>query len=301
MMLSPASQRLLAQWPVTPGQVWQCGSHRVMCGDATDLHHVVQLMDGQPWRCLCTSPPYLSRRHYQQRITDWQALALGFMEAAMLWAAPDSDALVNLGLIYEHRRVVRYWEPWLDACEARGWPLFGWYVWDKLSGFPGNHYGRLAPTHEWLFHFQQGSTQAQAWIATKTPGARRSMTSSVRDPNGQMRHFTSSQPVGQYKVPDSVLRIPRYSVLRIPRYMRRRSGGDFHPAMQAQEFQAAILYTWSQPDDVVYDPFGGSGQTLLTAHALGRRCVIMDIAPVYVALMLQRWLDVTGELPRRLQ
>lgn len=277
--------------PVALGQLWQLGPHRVLCGDSTNARDVGRLFGAEQWRCLSTSPPYLALRDYTAKITDWQHLAIRFMETAMLYAAPDSDCLVNLGLVHENRRVVRYWEPWLAACEARGWPLFGWYVWDKLSGFPGNHFGRLAPAHEWLFHFQQGKPTANAWVLTKDGVSPLRCSHTSRQTNGSLRAFTG--PGRATKVPDSVLRAHRNS--RQHALLRPE-----HPATQGQEFIACILLTWSAPGDLIFDPFGGSGQTLLTAHGLGRRCVTMDISPQYVSLMLSRWQRLTGDMPQRL-
>lgn len=47
----------------------------------------------------------------------------------------------------------------------------------------------------------------------------------------------------------------------------------------------------------VYDPFLGSGTTIIAAERLGRRCFALDIEPKYVAVSLQRWADATGKTP----
>jgi hypothetical protein len=51
--------------------------------------------------------------------------------------------------------------------------------------------------------------------------------------------------------------------------------------------------------DVVYDPFLGSGTTLIACESLGRRCRAVEISPGYVAVALQRFLDATGRRPAR--
>jgi len=45
----------------------------------------------------------------------------------------------------------------------------------------------------------------------------------------------------------------------------------------------------------VYDPFVGSGTSLIAATRLGRRCFAVDIDPVYVDVAVQRWENFTGE------
>lgn len=47
----------------------------------------------------------------------------------------------------------------------------------------------------------------------------------------------------------------------------------------------------------VYDPFVGSGTTLIACEQLGRYCYACDIMPEYIAVTIQRWVDLTGREP----
>ncbi len=47
----------------------------------------------------------------------------------------------------------------------------------------------------------------------------------------------------------------------------------------------------------VYDPFLGSGTTIIACERLGRKCRAVEISPAYVAVAIQRWVDVTGGTP----
>jgi DNA modification methylase len=48
---------------------------------------------------------------------------------------------------------------------------------------------------------------------------------------------------------------------------------------------------------IVYEPFSGSGTTLIACERLGRKCRAVEISPAYVAVALQRWADMTGKTP----
>jgi len=50
-------------------------------------------------------------------------------------------------------------------------------------------------------------------------------------------------------------------------------------------------------DGNVYEPFSGSGTTLIACERLGRKCRAVEISPAYVAVAIQRWVDVTGGTP----
>ena len=48
-------------------------------------------------------------------------------------------------------------------------------------------------------------------------------------------------------------------------------------------------------DDIVIEPFGGSGSTLIAAEKLKRRCRIMEKSPVYAEVIRKRWENLTGK------
>jgi DNA modification methylase len=50
----------------------------------------------------------------------------------------------------------------------------------------------------------------------------------------------------------------------------------------------------------VYDPFCGSGTSIIAAENLGRRAYCMEISAAYCAVILQRYLDATGKRPERI-
>jgi DNA modification methylase len=51
----------------------------------------------------------------------------------------------------------------------------------------------------------------------------------------------------------------------------------------------------SVPGDLVYEPFSGSGTTIIAAETLGRRCYAMELEPRYVQVAIERWQAFTGK------
>ena len=51
--------------------------------------------------------------------------------------------------------------------------------------------------------------------------------------------------------------------------------------------------------DIVYDPFLGTGTTIIAAERLGRRCLGMEVVPAYCDISLRRWAGLTGLDPIR--
>ncbi len=51
----------------------------------------------------------------------------------------------------------------------------------------------------------------------------------------------------------------------------------------------------SAPGDIIYDPFLGSGTTLIAAEATHRICYGMELNPAYVDIIIARWQNFTGK------
>ena len=55
----------------------------------------------------------------------------------------------------------------------------------------------------------------------------------------------------------------------------------------------------SKSRDIVLDPFGGSGTTLIAAERTGRRARLIELDPKYVDVVIQRWQSITGKIALR--
>ncbi len=79
---------------------------------------------------------------------------------------------------------------------------------------------------------------------------------------------------------------------------RMKDGGKFHPTMKPVDLIEQIVSKTAS--DIVADPYLGSGTTLIACERLGRKCRAVEISPAYVAVSIQRWVDVTGGVPELL-
>jgi DNA modification methylase len=70
-----------------------------------------------------------------------------------------------------------------------------------------------------------------------------------------------------------------------------------HPAVFPVELPEFAAQTWSDPGATVFDPFLGSGTTLIACERLGRRCRACEIDAGYTAVCLERWHQMTGKTP----
>ncbi len=77
------------------------------------------------------------------------------------------------------------------------------------------------------------------------------------------------------------------------------SRNEFHPTQKPIELMERAIS--NHPYPIIYEPFCGSGTTLIACERLGRKCGAVEISPAYVAVAIQRWVDVTGGEPILLQ
>ena len=74
---------------------------------------------------------------------------------------------------------------------------------------------------------------------------------------------------------------------------------DLHPTMKPPQLVARMIRNSSEPGDIVLDPFAGSGSTAIAAHAMQRRARMIEKAPKYVAVILERMAQTFKITPRK--
>jgi len=74
-----------------------------------------------------------------------------------------------------------------------------------------------------------------------------------------------------------------------------------HPTMKPIPLMTYLVQNSSKRDDWVLDPFLGSGSTLLACEEVGRRCLGVELSPVYCDVILRRWEDLTAQTAHRLE
>jgi len=271
------------------GDVWALGQHRLICGDAADVAVVTSLMGDDRANLLFTSPPYANQRAYTTGgIADWDRLMQGVFAAALLVMARAAQMLVNLGLVHRDGTVVRYWDDWLTWMLRQDWRFFGWYVWDQGVTVPGDWAGRLAPRHEFLFHFNREARKPNKTVPCKFAGqdkhlqADGSSSGGLRTREGERTGWNHAGKVTQdFRIPDSVVTATR----------QRGSIGEGldHPAVFPVALPQFVIEAYTDTGEIVFDPFGGSGTTMLAAQRTGRIARSVEIAPEYVDVAVKRF------------
>lgn len=263
--------------------------HRVMCGDSTSERDVTALMAGSNADLVFTSPPYAQQRDYgaaKGMVSDWDALMQGVFSALPVHSG--AQVLVNLGLVHRDSEWLPYWERWIAWMREQGWRRFGWYVWDQGPGLPGDWNGRLAPAHEFIFHFNREPRRPNKTVESKHAGETLG-GGGLRGADGTVKAKTGmGDAIQSHRIPDSVVRVMRH---------KGAVTGGSHPAVFPVALVEEVVAAYSDEGDVVYEPFAGSGTSVVAAERAGRRCFAMELDPAYVDVACRRWILVFGTEP----
>ena len=288
--------QLREKWKTEPGQVWQLGRHRVACGDCRNADDVARLLDGDQINVAITSPPYASQRKYVEgsgfepihpdNFVEWFAPV---QENVAQNLADDGSWFVN---IKEHchdgQRVLYVKDLTLAHVRQWGWRFVDEFVWAR-GGVPGKWPNRFKNQWEPVFHFSTSSAVKMRHNNVVVPSTD-VLSYSPDNPKSKTGFHSNkgrkTKTAGD-ALPGNLLKI-RPEVTQT----------ENHPAPFPTKLPAFFIKAFSDPDDLVFDPFGGSGSTLIAAEEEGRACAIMDIAAEYVAVMLERWHKMTGDDPK---
>lgn len=264
--------------PVTKiGDLWLLGEHRVLCGDCTDKKDIKKIMDNETAKFCFTSPPYSDMRDYSGNLN------LDPSHLAKFLHAPCELFAVNLGLQRKDHELVQYWDDYIAEAKSAGHKFLSWNVWDKGEcGSVGNQTAIFGIRHEWIFIFGM-PTKLNRTVKTKSPKGTTG-AGTIRHKDGTMSRKKPAL-VGLYKQLETITECaPAKGLSSIK-----------HPAMFPSRLPEIYIDACSKKNDVIFEPFCGSGTTLIACEKTNRKCYGMEIDPHYCDVIVKRWEEYTGK------
>ncbi|MCK5608763.1 site-specific DNA-methyltransferase [Candidatus Pacearchaeota archaeon] len=277
------------KWQVERGDVWEIpsasgdGVHRIMCGDSTSSEDVGLLMDGVKAEMLFTSPPYADQREYSGNDLSVETLA-NFIP---VWKKYCNYQCVNLGLMRKENEITQYWDLYLLSARKTGLKLLAWNIWDKINATSvQSQMHMFALSHEFIFVFGVSPKKINRTLE-KSPESKKREKYFRLDNYGR-KVTTRRQKDGSVKethVGESYDKKQLNSVL--PCYAEMARNVE-HPAKFPPELISAYAEAMTDEQQMICDPFLGSGTTLVACEQTGRVGYGMEISPDYVAVCLER-------------
>jgi len=297
--------------PVTqPGDLWRIGSHRLLCGDCRDYSTVEKLFEGGKANIVVTSPPYATQREYDPSSGFRPVLPDEYVEwyrdvAANIAAFLNFDASYFLN-IKEHaeegQRHLYVKDLFIAHVRQWGWRFVDEFCWRKTdNGVPGGWNNRFKNAWEPVAHFCLQSAikfrpEAVSHVSEDcfhySPENPKSASGSGLLGTGPRGSAASDPEAGGNE--------GRYRGLARPSNVieaKSESGQGSHSAPFPKVLVEFFVKAFTDPGDVVWDPFLGSGTTMAAAHSLNRIGFGTEISPAYCDVILRRMAHLTGNEP----
>jgi DNA modification methylase len=240
-----------------PGDLWQLGEHKVLCGDATLAADYRTLLGDDLVDMVFTDPPYgvnyANSAKDKLRGTHRPILNdnLGEAFGAFLLAACSHMLAVTKGAFY-----ICMSSSELDTLQA-------------AFRAAGGHWSTFVI---WAKHtFTLGRADYQRQYEPILYGWK----------DGHERYWCGARDQGDVW------------------FLKKPARNDLHPTMKPVELMERAIRNSSKTRDLVLDPFGGSGSTLIACEKTGRRARLIELDPKYVDVTVKRWQDWTGKKATR--
>jgi DNA modification methylase len=252
------------------GDLWRLGSHRLLCGDARDPAAYDAVLGSNKARMAFTDPPYNVRidghvcglgaiKHREF------AMASGEMSEAEFTGFLET-ALANMAAVSVDGALHYVFMDWRHAYElqtaARNVSLVlkNLCVWNKTNAGMGSFY---RSKHELVFVLKVGAAP-----------------------------HVNNVELGRFgRARNNVWDYPGASSLQAGRLEDLR----MHPTPKPVGLVADAIRDASHRGDLILDPFGGSGTTIIAAEKTGRRAAAIEIDPGYVDTAIRRWQTYTRQ------
>lgn len=243
------------------GDIFQLGDHRLICGDATDSKVVSKLLGAEKIKLILTDVPY--------------GVALvegkkGFTKSKQEHVPIENDH------IQSDEEFRSFTARWLDPIKDRLESKNTYYIFnsDKM----------MFPMREALLG--QGFKFSQLLVWVKTGAV-----------IGRLDYLPQHELIAYgWKGTHEFLKSKDKSVLISPKTRKN----DLHPTMKPIPVLRRLILNSSRTKDFVYDPFGGSGSTLIACEQTKRKCLMVELSPDYCQVIIERWEKLSNQESKKI-
>jgi DNA modification methylase len=278
------------------GDVLDLDGSRLMCGDSTIEADVMKLMDGEKADMCLTDPPYIldylnAKRHGKptdgfgtkrnRKYIGTDVLPENFTE---LWMA-------NIAKVQKDDFSIIVYEAWKNIRT----------IWDEME-----KYWKVKNMIVWHL-----PNRNQGYAAGNKFFSKYDIAMVGASPNSNIEYNMEPEEDGLQNEYETAL----YAISGKPHWEGYAKGKkvqptdfiDFNAADEKSSGQGIVFGTkpteilipyvkvLTKRDDLVVEPFGGSGSTLIAATKMKRRCYIMEKCPIYAEVIRNRWEKLTGK------
>ena len=276
------------------GDVYELGSSRLMCGDSTVETEVLKLMNGEKADMCLTDPPYrldyLNGKKKHGKATDGfgNKRDRKYLETNVLPPDFTEKWMANVNKVQKDNFSIICYENWKNlrevwGCMEKYWKVKNMIVWhlpNRTQGFAAKY--KFFSKHDIAMVGTSGDTQLN-----ETPEEEL-----LQNDYETALYAISGKP--QWESYEKGKKYNPTDFIEFKASDEKSSGQGVIFGTKPVEILIPYVKVLTKRDDLIIEPFGGSGSTLIAAVKMKRRCFIMEKSPVYTEVIIKRWEKFTG-------
>lgn len=281
---------------VNKGDIYQLGESKLMCGDSTIEKDVIKLMNGKKADMCFTDPPYIldylkGKKKAGKAITGFGAKRdRRYLETDVLPPDFTEKWMKNISKVQNESFSIIVYENWKNIRTIWGemekfWKVKNMIVWhlpNRTQGFAGKY--RFFSKHDIAMVGASPNTDIPFNMEPEEDGLQSEYETALYAISGKpqwesYKHGKKYQPTDfiEYVASDE-----------------KSSGQGIIFGTKPIEILIPYIKVLTKRNDLIVEPFGGSGSTLIAATKMKRRCYLMEKSPVYSEVIKHRWEKLTG-------
>ncbi len=278
------------------GAVYQLGDSRLMCGDSTIEQDITKLMNGEKADMCFTDPPYIldylkGRKKAGKAVTGFGAKRdRRYLETDSLPPDFTQRWMANIAKVQKESFSIIVYENWKNiptVWEAmkKHWRVKNMIVWhlpNRTQGFAGKY--RFFSKHDIAMVGASPDVDIPFNMEAEEDGLQNEYETALYAISGKP-HWESYKHGKKYQPTDFIEYVASDE---------KSSGQGIIFGTKPIEILIPYIKVLTKRDDLLIEPFGGSGSTLIAATKMRRRCYVMEKSPIYAEVIKHRWEKLTG-------
>lgn len=266
--------------------------HRVVIGDSLD---VLRQLPDESVNLIITSPPYADQRKSTYGgvpVSEYVEWFKPFAAEMLRVLADDGSFILNIKERVVNGERSTYVYELVIALRQMGWLWTEEYIWHKTTTAPGKWPNRFRDLWEHCYHFTKNKkfTMNQEAVMVPVGDWSKSRLSNLSDKDRERQSSGVGSGFGK-RVDNWVGRDMVYPGNVLHGSSETRNTG--HSAAFPLWLPRWFIELFSNPGDLVLDPFLGSGTTLIAANAVGRRGFGVELLEEHEPIISKRLTDAS--------
>lgn len=280
---------------IQKGDVWQLGDSRLMCGDSTVEEDMLKLMGGEKASLCLTDPPYIldylnGKRHGKPTEGFGYKKDRKYLETDVLPPDFTEKWMGNINKIQQENFSIIVYENWKNLRMIWGemekyWKVKNMIVWhlpNRHQGFASKY--KFFSKHDIAMVGASPNSDIEYNLDGEIDGLQNEYETAL--------YAISGKP--QWEGYEKGKKIQPSDFIEFNADDKKHSGQNIIFGTKPIEILIPYIKVLTKRGDLVVEPFGGSGSTLIAAERMKRRCYLMEKSPTYAEVIKKRWEKLTG-------